>query len=147
MLQKPKLRGCGDLKTCVDDIGFTRACQLIDVHESTMRRWLRDSPEPPQAALQALYWLTKWGYGDACSKAHWTHQYNMSKIKHLEERLFRLRAIKGPGCDAEVIPVVPVADWTVMPLGVQAVKVKRITFTQERRSFMAKTVRREPVAA
>ncbi|MBN9407635.1 MAG: hypothetical protein J0H69_00670 [Burkholderiales bacterium] len=84
-LKPPKVGGPAELRLFVDDVGgLTRACKLIDVSEATMRRWLREDGRPPLAALQALYWLTKWGFSDACSEAHWSHQYLLGKIRQLE---------------------------------------------------------------
>ncbi len=92
MLKPPKLAGAGQLRLLVDDLGFDWSCKVIDVHPSSMRRWLREAQPTPQAALQALYWLTSWGYSDACAEAHWSHQYLVFKVRELEERLAALRS-------------------------------------------------------
>lgn len=84
MLKPPKLGGAGHLRLFVDQIGFDRACKIVDVHPGTMRRWLRDDPTPPQGALQALYWLSSYGMSDAAAEAHWTHQWLLSRLRTLE---------------------------------------------------------------
>ena len=92
MLKPPKLAGVGQLRLLVDDLGFDWSCKVIDVHPSTLRGWLRGARPVPQAALQALYWLTSWGFSDACAEAHWSHQYLVFKVRELEERLAALRS-------------------------------------------------------
>jgi hypothetical protein len=83
MLKTPRVGGAAQLRLFVEEIGFYRSCQAIHVHEATMRRWLREATEPPQAALQALYWLTSWGFSDACSEAHWSHQFLLGKLREM----------------------------------------------------------------
>lgn len=87
MLTVPRIGGAAQLRLFVEEIGFDRACKAVDVHAATMRRWLRDAVPVPKAALQALYWLTSWGFSDACSQAHWSHQYLAGKVRELEARL------------------------------------------------------------
>jgi hypothetical protein len=84
MLKTPKVGGAAQLRLFVEEIGFYRSCQAIKVHEGTMRRWLRDATEPPQAALQALYWLTSWGFSDAFAEAHWSHQFLLGRLRQAE---------------------------------------------------------------
>lgn len=87
MLKVPRVGGAAQLRLFVDEIGFHRACKALDVHENTMRRWLRGETPVPQAPMQALYWLTSWGFSDACSEAHWTHQFLLGKVRQLESTL------------------------------------------------------------
>lgn len=84
MLKVPRVGGAAQLRLFVDEIGFARACKVLAVHENTMRRWLREETPVPAAPLQALYWLTSWGFADACSEAHWSHQFLLGKIRELE---------------------------------------------------------------
>ncbi len=84
MLKPPRVGGEAQLRLFVDDLGFAWACKAINVHETTMRRWLRGTVPVPQAALQALYWLTSWGFSEACTEAHWSHQYLVGKVHRLE---------------------------------------------------------------
>lgn len=93
MLKPPKVGGAGQLRLFVDQIGFDRSCKIIDVHPATMRAWLRESRPVPKAALMALYWLTDWGYSDACAEAHWSHQFTLSKMRGLDTRVERLREL------------------------------------------------------
>lgn len=87
MLKPPRTGGAEQLRLFVDDIGFDRCCRIIDVHPATVRRWLRGAAPVPQAALQALYWLTKWGFSDAACEVHWSHQFWMLKAQELQARL------------------------------------------------------------
>lgn len=87
MLKPPRIGGAAQLRLFIHEIGFEHACKVVDVHPATMRRWLRDAVPVPQAALQALYWLTSWGFSDACSEAHWSHQFLVGKVRELEQAL------------------------------------------------------------
>ena len=84
MLKVPRIGGAAQLRLFVEELGFDQACKAVGCHPSTMRRWLRDEVSPPAAVLQALYWLTSWGFADACSEAHWSHQFLLGKIRELE---------------------------------------------------------------
>lgn len=97
MLKPPKVGGADQLRLFVDELGFDWSCKTLDVHPSTMRGWLRDARPAPQAAMQSLYWLTSYGFSDACTEAHWSHQYLVFKVKELEERLARLRMVQPLG--------------------------------------------------
>lgn len=87
MLKVPRIGGAAQLRLFVDELGFDWACQAIAVHPSTMRRWLREAAPVPQAALQALYWLTVYGFTDAAAEVHWSHQMLAGKVRELEARL------------------------------------------------------------
>jgi hypothetical protein len=87
MLKEPRIGGAAQLRLFVHEIGFERACKVVDVHAATMRRWLRDAQPVPAAALQALYWLTHWGFSDAAAEVHWSHQYLVVKVRELEAAL------------------------------------------------------------
>lgn len=87
MLKVPRIGGAAQLRLFVDELGFARSCKILQVHENTMRRWLREETPVPQAAIQALYWLTSWGFSDACTEAHWTHQFMLGKVRALEAAL------------------------------------------------------------
>lgn len=87
MLIPPRLRGAEQLRLFVHELTFDRTCQVLKVHPTTLRRWLRDDPEPPQAALQALYWLTSYGFSDAAAQVHWSHQYLAARVRQLEQLL------------------------------------------------------------
>jgi hypothetical protein len=86
-LKPPKVGGVDQLRLFVDDLGFSRACTVIDVSPTTMRRWLAGKSEPPQAAMQALYWLTRWGFSNAFAEAHWAHQALLHHVRELEAAL------------------------------------------------------------
>lgn len=93
MLTVPRIGGAAQLRLFVEELGFAQACKAVAVHPTTMRRWLRGDPEPPQAPLQALYWLTSWGFSDACSQAHWSHQVLVGRLRALQAR----EAFRAPG--------------------------------------------------
>lgn len=95
MLKPPKLGGAGQLRLFVETIGTAAACEILDVHPTTMRRWLRGAVEPPRAVLHALYWLTPWGFSDACAEAHWSHAFLLGKVADLETALAAARREKS----------------------------------------------------
>lgn len=92
MLKPPRVGGADHLRLFVEELGFTWACQVIDVHPATMRAWLRGSRPVPAASMQALYWLTSYGFSEACSEAHWSHQWLCYKVRELENRLEAVRS-------------------------------------------------------
>ena len=96
MLKPPKVGGAEQLRLFVHQLGFDRCVKILDIHPSTLRGWLRGARPAPQAALQALYWLTDWGYSVACSEAHWSHQFMLYKVRELEARLAALRSGSAP---------------------------------------------------
>lgn len=87
MLKQPRIGGAAQLRLFVQELGFERACKVVACDPSTMRAWLREARPVPPAALQALYWLTHWGFSDACAEAHWSHQYLVHKVQALERAL------------------------------------------------------------
>jgi hypothetical protein len=84
MLKVPRIGGAAQLRLFVEELGFAPACKAVDVHPATMRRWLREAAPVPQAPLQALYWLTTWGFSDAAAEVHWSHQHLVCKVRELE---------------------------------------------------------------
>lgn len=88
MLKKPRIGGAAQLRLFVDELGFERACQVVGVHDCTMRRWLREAVPVPPAVMQALYWLTQYGFSDAAAEVHWSHQFLLGKVRHLEAALY-----------------------------------------------------------
>lgn len=95
MLKVPRIGGAAQLRLFVEQLGLAQACQAIDVHPATMRRWLREDTPVPAAPLQALYWLTTWGFSDAAAEVHWSHQVLLARVRELE-------AMPGPGWRAPV---------------------------------------------
>lgn len=87
MLKRPKIAGAAQLKLFVDEIGFAESCATLDIHPATLRKWLRGGAPVPQAALQALYWLTSWGFSDAAAEVHWSHQFMLAKLREYERAL------------------------------------------------------------
>lgn len=96
MLKAPRgIAGPGQLRLFVDEIGFDAACQAVDCHAATMRKWLRGAAPVPKAALHALYWLTSYGFSDAAAEVHWSHQIMVAKVRELERQLGRLDAAQA----------------------------------------------------
>lgn len=113
MLKPPKLGGADQLGHLVNDLGFERSCEIVDCHPATLRKWLRGAAPVPAAAMQALYWLTSFGYSDACSEAHWSHQWAMGRIRELEALLGVNPRLGQASNDAQ--PLAPPSD-AQMPL-------------------------------
>jgi hypothetical protein len=67
MISAPKeIRGINVFRVFVDELGMAKTCQILDVPEATVRRWLRntgvaDKHPVPRMAVLALYWETKYG--------------------------------------------------------------------------------------
>lgn len=95
MLKAPKLGGAGQLRVFIDELGFAPACAAVDVHPATMRKWLREAAPVPQAALQALYWLTSYGFSAAAAEVHWANQILSARVRELERRLGEFDAIQA----------------------------------------------------
>lgn len=85
MLQAPRVSGAAQLRLFVDELGFEQACAVLKVHPATLRRWLREAAEPPPAAVQALYWLTSWGFSEAAAAVHWSHAHLAHRVRELEK--------------------------------------------------------------
>ena len=111
MLKMPRLAGAAQLRLFVEEIGFERACKVVQTHPTTMRRWLREASPVPQAVLQALYWLTSYGFSDAFAEAHWTHQELLHRLRQaraeLPDRLHDAPAANEPDYHAPglVVPL------------------------------------------
>lgn len=95
MLKPPKIGGAGQLRLFIDQIGFDRSCQILDIHPSTMRGWLREARPVPQAPLQALYWLTSYGFSDAEAEVHWSHQFMLCKMRQMSLERDQARSVNG----------------------------------------------------
>lgn len=87
MLKAPRIGGAAQLRLFVDELGFAHACAVVQCHPATMRRWLREETAVPAAPLQALYWLTHWGFSDAAAEVHWSHQVLVCRVRELEQAL------------------------------------------------------------
>lgn len=101
MLKNPKVRGLAQLRLFVEEMGFRQACRAIAVHESTMRRWLRGQVEPPISAVQALYWLSSYGFSDAAAEVHWSHQFLLSRVRQLEAQVAFRPADSWQACNED----------------------------------------------
>lgn len=102
MLKVPRIGGSAQLRLFADELGFDQACRAVQVHATTMRRWLRDDGDLPASALQALYWLTSWGFSDAAAEVHWSHAYLAHCVRELQAALaWRAPAHWGAGNGAD----------------------------------------------
>ena len=61
MLKMPAIGGPDHLRLLLDDVPRSRHAELLGVTDRTLRRWLAPGGRPPAAALQALFWHTRWG--------------------------------------------------------------------------------------
>lgn len=61
MLRMPTMGGAEALRLLLDDVPAARHAEILGVSQRTIRRWLAPNGKPPRAALQALFWHTRWG--------------------------------------------------------------------------------------
>lgn len=91
MLSRPRISGSAQLRELVDGYGgVDRVCKDFRVAKSLLARYLSGSLEPPYTFMLAIYWQGPYGFSQAFSESHWTHQYNFSKRRVAEERCQKL---------------------------------------------------------
>ena len=62
MISAPSnVRGLTLFEMFVHEIGKERVCSMLDVHSTTLLRWLRGASPVPRMAVLALYWETQYG--------------------------------------------------------------------------------------
>lgn len=62
MIAAPKsIAGPNLFQLFVNELGNERVCELLEVHEKTLRRWLRGTTPVPRMAVLALFWETRYG--------------------------------------------------------------------------------------
>ncbi|MFO1246005.1 MAG: hypothetical protein U1E71_12620 [Ramlibacter sp.] len=62
MIAAPKnIAGPNLFRLFVDELGREKVCELLEVHETTLRRWLRGTTPVPRMAVLALFWETRYG--------------------------------------------------------------------------------------
>lgn len=58
--------------------------KYLDVHESTVRRWLREETPVPRAVVLALFWESKWGRSQI-----FTDQVNEIRLLYQQVRILQ----------------------------------------------------------
>lgn len=107
------------LQTMLDDIGSPSVKEIaraLQVHESTVRRWLRDD-HAPHPVMLAVFWITRWGLSAVDCEAHnaavmsaGIARNRLEQIESLESRIRRLAQIATFGSANDPEPgVVPLA--------------------------------------
>lgn len=83
----------------IGDPSLPALAHALQVHESTLRRWLRGQ-DVPRVAMLAVFWLTRWGMSLADCEAHNTAVTQASlasalqaQVDDLQERIARLTTI------------------------------------------------------
>lgn len=62
MIRAPKdIFGPNAFRIFLEELGRERVCKMLDIHENTLRRWLRGTSPVPRMAVLALYWETSYG--------------------------------------------------------------------------------------
>lgn len=61
MLKMPNIGGAEVFSMLLDDIPRTRWHELLGVSDRTIRRWRTGDCPVPRAAVQAVFWHTRWG--------------------------------------------------------------------------------------
>jgi hypothetical protein len=91
MIAMPKsIGGYNDFKIMVDQLSEERACSILDIHRTTLRRLLKPDAKVPRAYVVALYWETKWGRGQIDSDHLFELQLLHNKINWLKKENARL---------------------------------------------------------
>lgn len=90
----PKLGGSRDCKNLVDDFGgIDLVCKLFKVSPELVNRYLAGQIEPPYTFMLALYWQSRYGFDQAFSESHWSHNYNSFKLAESQERVKQLERV------------------------------------------------------
>lgn len=111
------------LQVMLDDIGnpsVKEIARALKVHESTVRRWLRDDYAPHPVML-SVFWITRWGLSAVDCEAHnaavmsaGIARSRKEQIESLEVRIRRLGQIAtfGSANDPEpgVVPLAAIAE-------------------------------------
>jgi len=88
LMSMPVLAGAAQLRELVHVYGgFARTSRDFRIAESTLAGYLSGKHEPPYTLLLALYWQGPYGFEQAFSESHYTHQENWSKRRAAEERV------------------------------------------------------------
>lgn len=94
MISAPKsIAGLEVFSMFVDELGQETACKMLEVHRTTMRRWLRGAVPVPRMAVLALYWETK--YGRSLIETDQVNEIRIlyRQVKILEEQYLRAKEI------------------------------------------------------
>lgn len=90
----PKLGGARDCKNLVADFGgIDQVCKCFRVEPALLNRYITGQIEPPYTFLLALYWQSRYGFEQAFSEAHWTHNYNSFKLAESQEKVKQLELV------------------------------------------------------
>ena len=90
----PKLGGARDCRNLVEDYGgIDQVCKAFKVTPDLVNRYLSGQIEPPYTFLLALYWQSRYGFDQAFSESHWSHQYNCFRLAESQERVKSLEKV------------------------------------------------------
>lgn len=90
----PTLGGVRDCRNLVDDFGgIDLVCKAFKVTPDLVNRYLSGQLEPPYTFLLALYWQSRYGFDQAFSESHWSHQYNCFRLAESQERVKSLERV------------------------------------------------------
>lgn len=93
-LSMPKLGGSEQCRTLVSAYGgIHRVAEDFQIDPNLLNRYLTGQIEPPYSFLVALYWHTDYGFKQAFSEAHWTHQYNTFRYHQADEKCKALERV------------------------------------------------------
>lgn len=99
MLSLPRISGSTQLEHLVHAYGGAeKTAKDLRIHKGLLSRYLNGSQEPPYTLLLAIYFAGPYGFSQAFSESHWTHQYNYRKrviAEHENETLVRLLQSHG----------------------------------------------------
>lgn len=86
-LPLPKLEGSQQFRHLVHALGgVTYVSKQFRMAQELVSSYLTGEIEPPYTVLCALYWHSHYGFSEAFSAAHWTHDFNSFRRTQAEEK-------------------------------------------------------------
>lgn len=93
-LSFPVLAGSQTFRTLVSSLGgVSYVSKQFKMSEDLVSSYLTGEIDPPYTVLLALYWHSYYGFSQAFSEAHWTHDYNSFKRRQAEEKVVHLELV------------------------------------------------------
>lgn len=90
----PTLGGQDHCRNLVADFGgIDLVCKKFKVGQDLLNRYLSGQLEPPYTFMLALYWQSRYGFDQAFSESHWTHNYNCFKLAEAKEKVNHLERV------------------------------------------------------
>jgi hypothetical protein len=90
----PVLAGSQQFRHLVSALGgVAYVSSKFKMTPELVHSYLTGAIDPPYTVLLALYWHSHYGFSQAFSEAHWTHNYNSFKRREAEEKVVHLERV------------------------------------------------------